>query len=244
MKIHSKFPIVALAAISVITTASAATIYSDSLSVADTVLNGSIVDSSAAFAGGTSGAAWTAATGINETAAGAALPTNTMAFLPITITAGNIYTLQATMTNVGGGWGALGFSNNSTTNGAWHTTGNKYAWALLRPAGDPNPTNASFAGPGTDNPDPSWASADFGTQTMTITLDTTNAFWSTYASINGVNSATFTYTTNPADITHVGFGVQSATSEVSNFSLTAVPEPSVALLGGLGVLALLRRRRA
>ena len=79
---------------------------------------------------------------------------------------------------------------------------------------------------------------------MTITLDTTNAFWSTYASINGANSDTFTYTTNPVDITHVGFGVQFATSEVSNFSLTAVPEPSVALLGGLGLMALLRRRRA
>ena len=77
-----------------------------------------------------------------------------------------------------------------------------------------------------------------------MTLDTTNAFWSTYASINGANSDTFTYTTNPVDITHVGFGVQFATSEVSNFSLTAVPEPSVALLGGLGLMALLRRRRA
>jgi hypothetical protein len=31
--------------------------------------------------------------------------------------------------------------------------------------------------------------------------------------------------------------------KISNFSLTAVPEPSAALLGGLSMLALLRRRR-
>ena len=233
--------IVAFAAISAISTASAATIYSDSLFGAGP-LNSSTVDSSAAFAGGTSGATWTAAASINQTTTGAALPDNTMAFLPITITAGNIYTLQATMTNIGAGWGALGFSNSSATDGAWHTTNIKYAWGLLRPEGDLG-NNQFFAGGGTTNGVP-WASVAPGTQTMTITLDTTNAFWSTYASINGANSDTFTYTTNPVDITHVGFGVQFATSEVSNFSLTAVPEPSVALLGGLGLMALLRRRRA
>ena len=33
-------------------------------------------------------------------------------------------------------------------------------------------------------------------------------------------------------------------ASVINFQLTSVPEPSAALIGGLGMLALLRRRRA
>jgi hypothetical protein len=36
---------------------------------------------------------------------------------------------------------------------------------------------------------------------------------------------------------------QGFTADVTSFSLTAIPEPSAALLGGLGLLALLRRRR-
>jgi len=35
----------------------------------------------------------------------------------------------------------------------------------------------------------------------------------------------------------------SGTSRFTNFSVTAIPEPTTALLGGLGMLALLRRRR-
>lgn len=44
----------------------------------------------------------------------------------------------------------------------------------------------------------------------------------------------------------LGFGADATTnntSTISNLSLTVVPEPSAALLGGLGMLALLRRRR-
>lgn len=235
--------VAALAAISVIGTASAATIYSDSLTGSDTALEGTTADTSAAFAGGTASATWTAAGSINETAGGAAVLNNTMAFLPITITTGYVYTLQATITNVGAGWSALGFSDDATTSGAWHTIGDKTAWALLQSENGDTSAPQFFGGPATANPG-AWSSTADGTQILTITLDATNALWSTYATIDGVNSNTVTYAANPT-ITHVGFGVQTATSTVSNFSLSAVvPEPSTALLGGIGLLALLRRRRA
>jgi MYXO-CTERM domain-containing protein len=55
--------------------------------------------------------------------------------------------------------------------------------------------------------------------------------------------STFTYTTNPT-ITRVGFVSDGSGGQVSAFQLTAVPEPTAALLGTLGMLALLRRRRA
>jgi hypothetical protein len=41
----------------------------------------------------------------------------------------------------------------------------------------------------------------------------------------------------------VNLNPSSQQVKIDNFSLTAVPEPSATLLGGLGILALLRRRR-
>lgn len=50
---------------------------------------------------------------------------------------------------------------------------------------------------------------------------------------------------NEANYTSVGFAFSSATVDgtLQSFSLTQIPEPSAALLGGLGLLAMLRRRR-
>ena len=42
----------------------------------------------------------------------------------------------------------------------------------------------------------------------------------------------------------VGFGVNAAQLYLDNVTVTAIPEPGAALLGSLGLLALLRRRRA
>jgi hypothetical protein len=77
-----------------------------------------------------------------------------------------------------------------------------------------------------------------------IRLDTTGAQWKTAMYQGGVQiGSTFTYTTNPT-ITRVGFVSDGSGGQVSAFQLTAVPEPTAALLGTLGMLALLRRRRA
>ena len=53
----------------------------------------------------------------------------------------------------------------------------------------------------------------------------------------GIDSVSFTVrqTAQTADTTEGGF--------LSDFNVSAIPEPSAALLGGLGMLALLRRRR-
>ena len=74
---------------------------------------------------------------------------------------------------------------------------------------------------------------------------------------NSNQVATITYTVNGADlvaagIQYVGWITDRAGTvnlsgashvKIDNFSLTAIPEPNAALLGGLGMLALLRRRR-
>ena len=68
---------------------------------------------------------------------------------------------------------------------------------------------------------------------------------------------TITYTRSGADLVAAGINYVGWVTDwpglvnlngvnqvsIDNFSLTAVPEPGVALLGGLGMLALLRRRR-
>jgi uncharacterized protein (TIGR03382 family) len=41
----------------------------------------------------------------------------------------------------------------------------------------------------------------------------------------------------------ISFHANSTVANIDNLSITAIPEPSAALLGGLGLLALLRRRR-
>jgi len=54
-----------------------------------------------------------------------------------------------------------------------------------------------------------------------------------------------TYSNDFTALTYSGLGAgQSATFDAATGTITVIPEPSAALLGGLGLLALLRRRRA
>lgn len=80
------------------------------------------------------------------------------------------------------------------------------------------------------------------TQTISFTLDAGHANPFQYGD-------PFDPTAEPwiIQINAIDFGSaadQTATFTVDNFNVTVVPEPSAALLGGLGLLALLRRRRA
>ncbi len=87
----------------------------------------------------------------------------------------------------------------------------------------------------------------------TLILDTAYTFFASFnvddntmsVSINNtVVAENVAVTTN--DVTPDAFRIYSidgSNVEVDNITLTAIPEPATALLGGLGFLALLRRRR-
>jgi PEP-CTERM motif len=88
---------------------------------------------------------------------------------------------------------------------------------------------------------------DASSQNLIMVLDTTQSAWamSYFREQNGQKTqigTTDTWTTNPT-IDKVNLIISGGISgSLDHFSIT-VPEPSTALLGGLGVLALLRRRR-
>ncbi len=44
-------------------------------------------------------------------------------------------------------------------------------------------------------------------------------------------------------MTHVGFAANGGSTAVQSFEVVNIPEPTAAVLGSLGLLALLRRRR-
>ncbi|VGO13971.1 hypothetical protein PDESU_02528 [Pontiella desulfatans] len=101
-----------------------------------------------------------------------------------------------------------------------------------------------------------------GNGTMQMVLDTTAAQWAITASWQSQSTGEFvefsshTYTVNPTDITHVGFGfsngngnldpVEGLGSTVDNFSLTVIPEPTTLGLLSMvsGTLLFIRRRLA
>lgn len=111
--------------------------------------------------------------------------------------------------------------------------------------GDPGGTNSWFT-VGFTSYQHNWNGADGGT------IDTAHL-----VRFNSNAVTTITYTVSGADL--VAAGIQyvgwitdhagalnlnsAAQLKIDNFSLTAVPEPGSALLGGIGLLALLRRRR-
>lgn len=142
-------------------------------------------------------------------------------YLAFTPQAGFIYTLEADITvnvNMGDNWFAIGFVQNPSN---WVVSG---AYTVA----DYNV--------GTQQGIVRWNSTNLGqTRHVTYTLDTTAPGW-----------------TNTQNIGYVGWFTAGAGNanlntaqqvSIDNFSLTAVPEPGAALLGGLGLLALLRRRR-
>lgn len=180
------------------------------------------------------------------------------AWLPFIPATGNIYQLSGTINVAGGSWITLGFAErnpnnhfNTTDNSAPITDGaDPYGTALVDPVG----AVTFFVGEGLSGS--SGHTGINGVNQIDITLDATNAsstLWTMAFKLNGtqvvapstvLQSATFEGTGSFSNIAFVGFSADNtAAGQIDNFSLSIIPEPSTALLGGIGMLALLRRRR-
>ena len=184
----------------------------------------------------------------------------TLAFTP---SQGNEYTLDISFGTVtGGSWVAFGFANaNAATTGL----GNDYrftsetaqvlegrAWGLVRTAGNGNTNNTFLKGSQGDAAAAAWENLtnQDGPVDVRVILDTTLGAgnWTTtmyartgtnaYSVIRSESNLSF------EDINRVGFATASSTSSVSYFNLSAIPEPSTALLGAFGSPLLFRRRRS
>jgi hypothetical protein len=232
-----------------------------------TDLNGTTLDVASGYAGGAAGATWQAGgnwntDGIYSYDLSPGGYSGGCALLPFTPQSGYIYTLSidnpVTITSENKtAWNGVGFT--SATPSDWTDSAataastsewpNPVYWGLLR-YGGPS-TDASFSGPSTGG---GAGSATVAAGKLAITLDTSAADWTvTWSFDNG--ASTRTETILAADIPTINYVGINATASSSwgghagqtadNFLLTAtaVPEPSVFAMLGIGLLGLLTLRR-
>jgi hypothetical protein len=173
------------------------------------------------------------------------------ALLPFSPTNGNVYTVTVTLSLasdaeiISFGFSQfidnIRFHNQSGLTGwAWmftQPTVGQSAWEGPRGLGDGNVAdglNESLA---------------TGSQTLTIVLDTSAAIWTADFHVNGLVFTEDMELTGLGEgtINYVGLatGLSGGGGVMESFTLsgTAVPEPALILLGGIGLLSLLRHRR-
>lgn len=259
-----KFLILASFALAASAAQAATTIFSHNFNEGTTSLSGQAVDGGTGAPQNWVSAGVVTRNGVFSTGSGSA----TLAFQP---TNGFEYTLDARILDVAGNgnWVALGFANNQNTGATANdrfTTNNVVgtAWMLFRGNNDIN-SNTTFLGSGATTPinqgilnQAAWPNLNNsgGSIDLRILLNTTGGDGNWTVTWLGKLIADTNYTvlrnTHPtialadqARYTSVGFAFSNADTNgtIETFSLTAIPEPSAALLGGLGLLALLRRRR-
>ena len=229
--------------------AHAATIYNETFSGSGD-LNDTTPDTT------TDGNKWVASTDWNENgsiAASTSIADDDSAFLAFAPTSGFVYTLSATVSlptdgNSASDWMALGFTASNATGsntgaaGFWSDPNNASPWMLYRV----NSQVVTFDGPGVSGTNEGEGDFAAGPIAMSIELDTTGALWAAEWFVDGSSVRTVTFASNPT-INHVGFGRENgASSTLTSFSLTTIPEPGAyALLAGLTglVFVMLRRRR-
>lgn len=207
----------------------------------------------------TGSAAWVSSSAFNAdgtflASTGTAGASATLLYTP---TSGEIYTLDArvdvTSTT---GWIALGFAtgqstaNNANARFVSGSTPLGRVWMLMQEAGG----GAAWQDGTTVNHVEDNTISVTGFIDMRIVLDATAATWTStwYAKDATAGSYTLIKGTenvvSQAAINSVGFALSGndVPGTISSFSLSdssVIPEPSAALLGGLSLLALLRRRR-
>ena len=221
------------------TVAKSAVIYEHTFGGTGT-LNSVAVTTASTFAGGTSGATWSAS--VLYSANGSVAAGSGGALLPFTPQLNYKYTLTGTVTtaSTASGWYALGFATG-TNSGSNHYNNGGTAWILKHGSGSIQTyLNAQTGAEGEGTIDPLVStSANF-----TITLDTSTPLWKAEWFLNGTSVRQVTYTANP-DIKTIGFSNSGIAGSISNFqfSAVAVPEPSLSILALLGVFAVLAHRR-
>jgi hypothetical protein len=227
-------------------------------------LNGAAPTTAVTFGGGLSSATWSAHNGMLNNGA----PVNaedSSAVLAFTPTAGNIYTLTVDLTSgsVDNDWIGFGFVQTGTvalpgtsavTNaGRFTDVGQLGAlWVLARESVGGGTGDVEFFVNGTAFPiTTTETDASFDglvKNTLSIVFDATAL--TADLRVNGT-SVTGGAVAVPGGLTLAGIAGVGIThnnttlagTAFDNFSLSAVPEPSAALLGLVGMLGLLRRRR-
>lgn len=249
-------PGVLLAGLSLLTSvAQASVIYSHTFDGSNaTALNGTLVD------GGS--ATWTASGTAKADGTDSA---NSTAWLPYAFGSG-VYTLTAdidvsALSSSSGGLAGITFTTKTGAFSSADFVSGPQAYATFGLRGT---SNWDFWG-GSGNSIPiDGGSATFPrVNTLKVVLDTTGTHWAVTASLlatGGVEtfvdlnqsdsgSIAYTFATNPATFTGVGFSLRSSSAQIDSFtfSVASVPEPSAfALLLGAGTLAavaLTRHRR-
>lgn len=199
---------------------------------------------------GTSTANW-AITGINTPSftQNGAIEDDTQGQLAFDPVDGFVYTLtfNATVTtSAGGDWSGIGFADNSEGDRLFETG---VVWLFKRGTGSASSAALGNIGAGNTIIDSTTATAS--TETLTIQLDTRDGsgLWDAYYYLNGSTTAFASATDLGAalenSIDTVAIGSEGSTDTINSFSLdVAIPEPSSAMLLGLGglMLALHRRR--
>ena len=165
-----------------------------------------------------------------------------------------IYTVTARVTNTlassDADWIGIGFTTQTTNTNAWNVAGTGTYWMLWRG----NDNVRAFNGAGAANSvglTTITAAGENNELDLRVMLDFTTGGFGTvsYLYKNPSASTWTTFTTSGISeslrngINSVGFTTLDTNTSITSFEYTVVPEPGAALLGGLGLLALLRRRR-
>lgn len=234
--------------------AGAAVLVFDDFAGSATALNGKVSD--------TGGLAWTAGSyflangAVGNGGVNSGSGNGQSAYLGYDIVAGVSYELTAVFTSgsatESNDWISFGFSTitqNSTLTDAniRHTAGGSYGWLLAR-----NSSNTDieiYNGPNNTNAATTISGLTVYTHTYKIGLNLTGTNAVITYTLDGNPLTTAASTATSANVatalTGIGFTrTGGATGSLNSITLSSVPEPSAALLGAVGSLCMLRRRRA